>query len=126
MKNIKNAFTLLSAVAVYIFMGYGCDDGAQKEVSPKLFGYGLQTIEHEGCEYILYKDNGRSAVTMVHKQNCVYCSMQKENINSNADYTITIKNDSLQLKTTDGKTVYSGEFNPDSNSIEQAIINDNL
>ena len=35
--------------------------------------FGLHTIEYEGCEYIIYKDNSRGSVQMIHKENCKYC-----------------------------------------------------
>ena len=68
------AFAYVLLVAV-IFCG--CQNTTQNETMEKeqdLFKFGIQTIEHDGCEYILFKDNGRSAVEMLHKQNCKLCA----------------------------------------------------
>jgi len=38
--------------------------------------YGVQTIEHENCEYIIYKDKTAGAIQMLHKENCKYCKQR--------------------------------------------------
>jgi hypothetical protein len=68
------AFAYVLLVAV-IFCG--CDNTTQNETMAKeqdLFKFGIQTISHDGCEYIMFKDIGSSDVEMLHKQNCKFCA----------------------------------------------------
>ena len=76
-------------VLALVFMGGCCPNNSNVETieKPKIearnytitssdknsVNFGLQTIDYEGCEYIIYKDNGRSQVEMIHKHNCKYC-----------------------------------------------------
>src|SRR5574341_775282 len=38
-----------------------------------VFGFGLRIVEIDSCQYVLYVDDGRSSVAMVHHANCKYC-----------------------------------------------------
>ena len=62
---------------IFMMLLVGCSSETKKEVTPKepdIFQWGIHTIEHEGCEYVIFKDEGRSDVAMLHKQNCKYCN----------------------------------------------------
>ena len=60
---------------------YGCySDTVQNQTMEKeknLFKGGIQTIEHEGCEYIYLKSNSHGDVEIIHKQNCRFCLERK-------------------------------------------------
>ncbi len=62
MRNSKKIYLIYSLLLSVVF--FSCKETAN---------YGIQTLEHEGCEYVIYKDDTRSDVSMVHKQNCKYC-----------------------------------------------------
>ncbi len=82
----KHIFYLLLAL---VFVG-GCSTNTptetNKQPTEKMKNYtitkterstvnfGLHTIEYEGCEYIIYKDNSIGSVQMIHKHNCKYCA----------------------------------------------------
>jgi hypothetical protein len=45
-----------------------------KHQSDDVFLYGIKTIQHDSCEYvILFKDKGGYPVSIIHKQNCMFC-----------------------------------------------------
>lgn len=76
------AYVLLLAI---IF--FGCRSEPQKHEARKheslkekhaMYDYGMKTIEHDSCEYVLFKDQNRSDVAMVHKQNCKYCAKRSK------------------------------------------------
>lgn len=54
---------------------YACESHKYeiKEIEEYQAEYGVQTIKHEGCEYVLYKDRGNWNIQMMHKHNCKYC-----------------------------------------------------
>ena len=67
---ISFAFYLLVA-----FNFSSCQSPTTKEKD--LISFGIQTIEHDSCEYVIFKDTNRSSVAMLHKQNCKYCAQRK-------------------------------------------------
>jgi hypothetical protein len=67
--------TFVSLLCVAFIFG-GCRNGTTNEPKKQnsdMFKFGIKTIEHDSCEYVVFKDKSRSAVTMVHKQNCKFC-----------------------------------------------------
>jgi hypothetical protein len=65
-------YALLVAV---IFCGCGNENTNEpKKQKEDMFEFGMKTIEHDSCEYVVFKDNGRSSVAMLHKQNCKFCA----------------------------------------------------
>ena len=68
------AFAYVLLVAV-IFCGCG-NENIDKPIKQNkdMFEFGMKTIEHDSCEYVIFKDNGRSSVAMLHKQNCKFCA----------------------------------------------------
>ncbi|WP_026777706.1 hypothetical protein [Polaribacter sp. Hel_I_88] len=59
------------------FIIISCDDNSKtndkKNTNDFIAKYGIQTIDYEGCEYIIYKDKNGSDIQMLHKENCKYC-----------------------------------------------------
>lgn len=55
-----------------------CEINTQNVKNNKVYDVGMQTIEHDGCEYILYKDNGRSDIALIHKPTCRFCQLRNE------------------------------------------------
>ena len=65
-------YALLVAV---IFCGCGNETTNEpKKQNSDMFKFGMKTIEHDSCEYVVFKDNGRSSVSMLHKHNCKFCA----------------------------------------------------
>ena len=75
MQNLK--YVLLVAIILC-----GCRNEPRKyepvKQSHPMYEYGMKTIEHDSCEYVLFKDNARSDVAMLHKQNCKYCAKRSK------------------------------------------------
>lgn len=75
--SVKRLVPILASLLLVVFIFVGCYNTTQNETMTKeqdLFKFGIQTIEHDGCEYVIFKDNGRSDVEMLHKQNCKFCA----------------------------------------------------
>ena len=69
-------YALLVAV---IFCGCGNETtNESKKQNADMFEFGMKTIEHDSCEYVVFKDNGRSSVAMLHKQNCKFCAERRK------------------------------------------------
>tara|TARA_R110002126_G_scaffold206886_3_gene354044 strand:+ start:29592 stop:29822 length:231 start_codon:yes stop_codon:yes gene_type:complete len=58
-------------------MFFSCNDKSEskdkKSINDFSAEYGIQTIDYEDCEYIIYKDKKAGGIQMLHKQNCKYC-----------------------------------------------------
>jgi hypothetical protein len=66
---------------ILAFILFSCDNKAEldtKEVANFYKAeYGIQTIQYENCEYIIYKDKTAGGIQMLHKQNCEYCKQRQ-------------------------------------------------
>lgn len=47
------------------------------ETRNSYFDYGTTTIEHDGCEYVIWSATEKGGIT--HKGNCKYCEQRKLN-----------------------------------------------
>jgi hypothetical protein len=78
--------TILLTLTIALF---SCNNTEQSTIyRDQIFSvdFGIHTITHDGCEYIIYKDVTRSQVQMIHKQNCKYCILRESLIdNQNTD-----------------------------------------
>lgn len=55
----------------------GCEarsNSKQQNQNSDMFAFGIKTVEHDSCEYVIFKDNSRSSISMIHKQNCKFCA----------------------------------------------------
>lgn len=65
-------------IAICLIIVSGCVDEKQIENNPDIFQFGIHTLEHDSCEYVVFKDNGRSSVSLIHKQNCKFCAKKNK------------------------------------------------
>jgi hypothetical protein len=68
------AFAYVLLVAV-IFCG--CQSRIENKTMTNekdLFSFGIQTIAHDSCEYILLREPSNGNIQLIHKQNCNYCT----------------------------------------------------
>lgn len=77
MRNLK--FTTKTAIAAMCLLVAiifcGCDSGLNGDRIP-LGNRTIQTIEHDGCEYVYLRRYG--SVSITHKGNCKFCAERSE------------------------------------------------
>jgi len=71
-KKMKHIIKLLLVSVIFFSCGDVIVHESQKNNSD-IFYLGIKTIEHDSCEYVIFKDNSHGDVAMLHKQNCKYC-----------------------------------------------------
>ena len=79
MKNIKLSTKAVivgcTMLASIIFCGCQARIENKTMTSEKeLFSFGIQTIDHDSCEYILFREPSGGNIQLIHKQNCKYCT----------------------------------------------------
>ncbi|WP_372641332.1 hypothetical protein [Ancylomarina sp.] len=76
MKKLSYVFYLLLSILLFSCGGTSeSDNKIEKERYQA--EYDIQTIEHDSCEYIIYKED--KGVQMIHKQNCKFCERRQSN-----------------------------------------------
>ena len=69
---------LLALAALMVVGCYQAKAYHNKKIS--LVGdYRLETIEYQGCEYIVMQSHWKQHGTMIHKGNCRFCKERKQN-----------------------------------------------
>ncbi len=83
MKKLSYVFYLVLSIVLFSCDGNEQTQNQNKEPKEGRLSvpFGITTIDHEGCEYIIYKDVQRSQVEMIHKQNCKHCERRKHDYN---------------------------------------------
>jgi len=78
MKKLSYVFYLVLSIVLFSCGGSDTNTTEVKQ-QPQTYqaNYDIQTIDYEGCEYIIYKDRGRASVQMIHKQNCKHCERRQ-------------------------------------------------
>lgn len=79
---MKKLLIILSVVL------YGCGDNIKRHYNPEDVSFGIQTISHDECEYVIYKDGSNGSIQMLHKITCKYCYQRA---NPSKDSTFFIK-----------------------------------
>lgn len=69
-KNFLLAFTVLVLV--------GCYQANYKKNIKLVDGYKLETIEYQGCEYIVMQSHWEQHGTIIHKGNCKFCKERRQ------------------------------------------------
>lgn len=73
---MKKIFFLMIAIMVFSCSDKG-ESKDKKNINDFIAEYGIQTIDYEYCEYIIYKDKKAGGIQMLHKQNCKYCKQKQ-------------------------------------------------
>jgi len=76
MKKLSYVFYLVLSIVLFS-CGGNTESNIENRQERLSVPFGMTTIQYEGCEYIIYKDNNRSQVEMLHKQNCKFCERRQ-------------------------------------------------
>lgn len=70
----------LILLAITTLMVVGCyqSKAYYKKNIELVGGYRLETIEYQGCEYIVMQSHWKQHGTMIHKGNCRFCAERKK------------------------------------------------
>lgn len=77
----RHLFYVLLIVVIFC----GCQPQIQNETMSKekdLFSFGIQTVEHDSCEYVLIREPSQGEIEILHKQNCKFCAERSNFKNS--------------------------------------------
>ena len=79
MKKLSYVFYLVLSIVLFSCGGNEQPQNQTEEPKEERLSvpFGITTIDYEGCEYIIYKDDQRSQVEMIHKQNCKHCERRQ-------------------------------------------------